>query len=131
MNIRRASMTAAAVFALAIMAWPYRVESAAAMGPLRHIVLLDFKDGTTPEQLAGMDAAAKTLKEAVDTIQTLELGRNLDSNTRNQGYTHCLFMTFKDEAGLQVYGPHPGHEAFKQSLLPLVEKVLVFDYIAE
>lgn len=103
----------------------------AAMGPIRHIVLFNLKDDLTPETLKKMATAAQQLKADVPEIQTLEFAENLTSNTRNEGYTHCLYVTFKDEAGLKAYGQSKGHETFKGAFLPSVEKVLVFDYRAD
>lgn len=102
-----------------------------AMGPVRHIVLLNLKDGVTPEQVKTLAEASEKMKGDVPEIQTLELGENLSSNTRNEGYTHCLYVTFADEAGLKAYGPSAGHETLKKTLMPLVEKVLVFDYVVK
>ena len=72
------------------------------MGKIRHIVLLHLKDAVSAEQQKDLQKAADKLRADVETVQTLELGKNLDSNTRNDGYTECLFVTFKDEAGHTV-----------------------------
>ena len=48
-----------------------------------------------------------------------------------QGFTHCFFVTFKDEAARAAYLPHPEHKAFVDLMKPHMEKVLVIDYWAE
>ena len=48
-----------------------------------------------------------------------------------QGYTHCFIVSFKDSAGLDVYLPHKDHKAFVEQLLPVLDKVLVVDFVAK
>lgn len=120
-----------AIVALAAITPGVHGADAKAMGKIRHIVLLHLKEAVSAEQQKELQKAADKLRADVETVQTLELGKNLDSNTRNDGYTECLFVTFRDEAGLKTYATHPGHEAFKKVLGPMVDKVLVFDYAAE
>ena len=40
-------------------------------------------------------------------------------------------MTFKDRAGLDVYLPHEAHKAFGGILGPVLDKVLVIDFVAK
>lgn len=67
----------------------------------------------------------------VDAIMDFEWGTSASDDGRNNGFTHCVFMTFKDKAGLETYLPHPAHVAFKETSLPVIEKLMVIDYIAK
>jgi hypothetical protein len=97
---------------------------------LRHVVLFKFKDGTTPEQVAEVVAAFRALKGKIDVIQDFEYGTDVSTENRAAGFTHCFFVTFKDEAGRDAYLPHPAHKAFGALVGPRLDKVLVVDYWA-
>lgn len=95
---------------------------------LQHIVLIQFKDSTTPEQLANIEAAAMTLKQ-IKGVNDLKMSENVSPENLNQGYTHSLTMWFENETDRdEVYLPHPVHKAFVDLFVPQTEKVLVFDY---
>lgn len=100
-------------------------------GEFRHVVMFKFKDTATPEQVAAVEKAFGELPAKIDAIVDFEWGTSASADGRDNGFTHCVFMTFKDKAGLETYLPHPAHVAFKESSLPFVEKLLVLDYIAK
>lgn len=97
-------------------------------GDFRHIVLFKFKDEATPEQVEAVEKAFGELPSKIDTIVDYEWGLSESLEQRNEGLTHCFFVTFADKAGLQTYIPHPAHLEFKKVLLPILERSLVFDY---
>lgn len=97
---------------------------------LRHVVLFKFKDGTTPDQIAEIENAFRGLPAKIDAIHDFEWGTDVSIEGRADGYTHCFFVTFKDEDARAIYLPHPDHKAFGAVLRPHVEKVLVLDYWA-
>ena len=95
---------------------------------LQHIVLIQFKDSTTPDQLAEIEAAAMTLK-GIKGVNDLKMSENVSPENLNQGYTHSLTMWFERETDRdEVYLPHSVHKAFVDLFVPQTEKVLVFDY---
>ena len=95
---------------------------------LQHIVLIQFKDSTTPDQLVEIEAAAMTLK-GIKGVNDLKMSVNVSPENLNQGYTHSLTMWFERETDRdEVYLPHPVHKAFVDLFVPQTEKVLVFDY---
>ena len=95
---------------------------------LQHIVLIQFKDSTTPDQLVEIEAAAMTLK-GIKGVNDLKMSVNVSPENLNQGYTHSLTMWFEMETDRdEVYLPHPVHKAFVDLFVPQTEKVLVFDY---
>ncbi|MBT29674.1 MAG: hypothetical protein CMO01_08420 [Thalassobius sp.] len=95
---------------------------------LRHVVLFKFKEGTTDAEVKEIEEAFKGLKEKIDVIKDFEWGTDVSVENKSEGFTHCFFVTFADEAGREVYLPHPDHKAFGQVAGPHIEKVLVFDY---
>ena len=95
---------------------------------VRHVVLFKLKAGTTPEQLREIEQGFCALSRKVDGICGFEWGTNIGKEERAQGFTHCFVVTFKDEASLEAYGPHPAHEEYKALLGPHLDKLLVIDY---
>ncbi len=97
---------------------------------LRHVVLLKFKKGTTPEHIEKVEAAFSDLPSKISEIQGYEWGLNNSPEGLDKGFTHCFFLTFKSEADRAAYLPHPDHKAFGAVLTPYLEDVLVIDYWA-
>ena len=103
-------------------------ESAKPKKMLRHVVLFKFKDSATPADIKSVEDAFMKLPSEIKEIKALEWGINNSPETHSQGFTHCFFVTFADEAGRAVYLPHPAHKAFGKILGPYLDKVLVVDY---
>jgi hypothetical protein len=99
--------------------------------PFRHIVLFKFKDSASISDVEAVEKAFAGLPSKIDTIIDFEWGPSESIEGRNDGFTHCFFVTFNDKAGLEAFIPHPAHIEFKQILLPILEKALVFDYTAQ
>ena len=95
---------------------------------LRHVVMFKFKDGTTDNQVKEVETAFKKLPLQIKEIKGFEWGINNSPENINQGFTHCFFLSFDDEAGRAAYLPHPDHKAFGKVLTPYLDKVLVIDY---
>ena len=97
-------------------------------GLLRHVVLFDFKDGTTDESLDAIETKFTSLPGDISEIAAYEWGTNNSPEGLDDGYTHCFLVSFEDEAGRGIYIPHPSHKEFGGIVRPNVEKVLVFDF---
>ena len=95
---------------------------------LRHMVLLKFKDDATAAQVREIEVAFCRLPSATGVIHNLEWGTNVSPENLDQGYTHCFFLTFKNEADRDAYLPHPAHKEFGALLGPVLDKVLAIDY---
>lgn len=96
--------------------------------PIRHVVLLAFKQDITPQQRAIVEAASEDLVHNTGLIRHYEWGTDLNAGQRSQGFTHCIVMTFDDADDLKAYLVRPAHVAFKEKALPFVEKILVLDF---
>ena len=103
----------------------------ATAGTYRHVVLFKFKDDAPAAEVKAIEDAFVALKGKIDTIKDFEWGKNVSPENKSQGLTHLFFVTFEDRAGLDVYLPHPAHEAFVAKLKPVLDRVLVFDYVVE
>lgn len=99
-------------------------------GVVRHVVLLKFKDGASADQVRTVEEKFRALKTRIPQILDLEWGTNVSPENHAQGFTHCFFLTFKDAAARDAYLPHPAHKEFGAQLGPVLDKVLVVDYVS-
>ena len=105
----------------------------AAMGTqahIRHVVLLSFRDDASPEAIRDIEAAFAALEHQVPGIVDLEWGTNESPEDLAQGFTHCFLVTLEDAAARDAYLPHPAHVAFTRLLDPVLDRVLVVDFVA-
>lgn len=97
---------------------------------LRHVVMFKFKDSVSKEEIEAVEKAFVDLKDDIPMIRSLEWGTNVSPEGINQGFTHCFLLTFASEADRDAYLPHPAHKAFGNMLEPVIDKVMVIDYLA-
>ena len=102
--------------------------TAAETSVYRHVVLFKFKDSATPEQIKEVEAAFRALPTKINTITGYEWGTNVSPEGKDDGFTHCFFVSFASEEDRAIYLPHPDHKAFVEVLKPVLDKVLVIDY---
>ncbi|PXA05062.1 stress protein [Coraliomargarita sinensis] len=95
---------------------------------IRHLLLIQFKDNATTEQIDEVEALFRAIPDKVDGVVSTEWGLNDSPEGKNKNFTHAVLMDFADEAGRHNYLPHPEHEALKAVFKPLVEDIIVFDY---
>lgn len=106
-------------------------ESSDHTGHLRHVVMFQFKDTATPQQIKSVEDHFARLPDSIPEIIDYEWGTNNSPEGLNDGLTHCFLVTFKDDAGRATYLPHPAHKAFVEELKPILEKAVVIDYVAK
>ena len=99
-------------------------------GKLRHVVLFQFKEGTSEAKINEIETKFTSLPGDIPEIAAYEWGTNNSPEGLADGYSHCFLVTFDDEAGREVYLPHPSHTEFGTLVRPNVEKVLVFDFVS-
>tara|TARA_B100000519_G_scaffold137601_1_gene119066 strand:+ start:7217 stop:7621 length:405 start_codon:yes stop_codon:yes gene_type:complete len=110
------------------------MESASAgkkvRGLYRHVVMFQFNEDVTDEQVKEIEKAFLALGDKIDTIIDVEFGTNVSPEGLNEGLTHCFLVTFKDKKGLEVYLPHKAHQQFVDLVKPRLAKVVVIDYVS-
>ncbi len=99
--------------------------------PYRHVVLFKFKDDAPKEEIVKVEKAFAALKDKIDLIKDFEWGTNESPEGLDQGFTHCFFVSFANKKDLEAYLPHPEHKKFVALLKPVIDKVLVVDYVAK
>lgn len=97
---------------------------------LRHMVLFKFKADVTKEQVQEVVDAFAALPRRISEIQDFEWGTDVSVENLADGFTHCFFVSFKDEKAREIYLPHPAHKEFVQLVGPRIDKALVVDYWA-
>ena len=100
-------------------------------GLYRHVVVFKFKETATQAHIDEIVQAFGKLQDDIPEIIAYEHGVNVSPEGLDQGFTHVFLVTFKDKAGLEVYLPHPAHQAFVKKLRPLLEQPFVVDYVVE
>lgn len=96
---------------------------------LRHAVFFSFKETSSEAEVQGVVDAFEALPEKIDAIIDFQWGTNNSPEGLDDGFTHCFLLTFKDEAGREVYLPHPAHKGdFADTLRPHMKDVFVIDY---
>lgn len=98
---------------------------------LRHVVMYKFKDGMTSQQIQEVVDAFAGLPKKIDSVVGFERGTNVSPEGKSEGFTHVFVVTFKDEAGRDVYLKHPAHDEYVKVVKDRREKVIVFDYWAD
>jgi hypothetical protein len=97
----------------------------------RHVVMFKFKTEATAEQINDIVARFRELPSKIDTIIDYEDGVDCSPEQKSKGMTHCFLVTFKDKAGLEAYLPHAAHQDFVTHLLPILDDVMVLDYVTK
>jgi len=95
---------------------------------IRHVLFIQYKDQATEDDIAMSLHNFEQIKNKIEGIDSVEWGLNNSPEGRNKEYTHCVFMTFVDEAARDDYIPHSEHEVLKAQLGPILEDIIVFDY---
>lgn len=95
---------------------------------LRHVVIFKFKPEATKQQIKTIEKAFSALPSKIAQIMDYEWGLNNSPEGLSKGFTHCFFVTFKNEEDRAIYLPHPDHKAFVSLLTPVLEDVFVLDY---
>lgn len=100
-------------------------------GKVRHVVLLKFKAEATPQQIKAVEEGFRALPGKISGVRYFEWGTDISPEKLSDGFTHCFLVTFDTEKARDAYLPHPAHKAFVEVLKPVLDKVLVVDYVAQ
>lgn len=98
---------------------------------IRHVLLISFKPEAQPDEIAALKQAFLDIPDKIPGVLSVEFGENNSPENKNEGYTHCVFMTFEDENARDVYLPHPAHRALGDIFRPIRQDIIVFDYSVE
>lgn len=95
---------------------------------IRHILLMTFTDDASLRQVQTVKKAFLQIPHQIEGVLAVEWGKNDSPEGKHGGFTHCILMTFEDEAARQRYLPHPVHEELKTSFITVLRDIIVLDY---
>jgi hypothetical protein len=98
------------------------------MPKVKHVALLKFKEGTSPEQIDEVFNQLLDVSENVPGIDDYVAGPNNSPEGLSEGFTHGFVMTFHDAAARDAYLTNPDHQRFTSAALPVIDKIVVFDF---
>ena len=128
-----------ALFALALALLAFLAVRALAVEPekkgkLIHTGLIWLKNpGNETDRQRLIEAAHRFARE-IPEVQSLAVGRPHRSTSPlvDSSFDICLTMHFENQAAMDRYAKHPVHEkAAQEVFLPLSQKILFYDFIAE
>lgn len=79
-----------------------------------HIVLFRFKEDVSPETIADLRSHILSLRNTIDTIHHLSVGR--DAGLSDGNWDLVVVAAFADIDGYRTYRDHPEH-------LPVIERL--------
>ena len=95
---------------------------------VKHIVLFQFREDVTTQQIDDIFRALAELKDLIPGIEEFLSGPYSSPEGMNRDYTHGFVMTFTNAGARDVYLPHPEQERVKGMIIPKLEKVVAFDF---
>ena len=79
-------------------------------------------------RLKAVEDAFGELPSKIDLIKDYEWGTDCSPEGKQQGLTHCFFVTFHSEEDRDAYLIHPAHKEFGKVLGNKASAVTVLDY---
>ncbi|MFZ4170271.1 Dabb family protein [Enterobacter ludwigii] len=95
---------------------------------IRHILFITFTDSALPEHILAVRSAFLQIPDRIEGVTSVEWGVNDSPEAKNAGFTHCVLMTFVDEAARQRYLPHSAHDDLKTIFRPILKDIIVLYY---
>uniref|UniRef100_A0A6N2L6Q3 Stress-response A/B barrel domain-containing protein n=1 Tax=Salix viminalis TaxID=40686 RepID=A0A6N2L6Q3_SALVM len=96
---------------------------AGAMGEIKHLVIVKFKEGVVVEDIVkGMEK----LVSEFDLVKSFEWGQDSEGpEMLTQGFTHSFSMTFDKKEDYAEFQSHPNHVEYSATFSAAIEKIVV------
>lgn len=94
---------------------------------LVHIVMFQFKEENKEANMALVKGMLEALPEKIETLKHMEVGVDISRSERS--FDMALISHFDDQAGLDVYAPHPAHQEVVSIIKEVTTLSKVVDYI--
>lgn len=95
---------------------------------IRHILFIEFKPEVNLEEIATVKQSFLSMPKKIRGVSSVEWGENDSPEGKNKNFTHCVMMSFENEAARQLYLPHPKHQDLKDIFGPVLKDIVVLDY---
>jgi len=93
---------------------------------LEHYVFLKYREGTSAAHVASFCERMLALRDAIDGVRRLEIGRDELRDARS--WDLVLIMAFDSVDALRAYQAHPAHVAVMRFNDPFVTDVASVDF---
>ena len=93
---------------------------------IRHIVLFRFNSSASPQDRAALIDALKGLKEKIDFVKELEVGK--DVGAKPNSYDIALNSVFETLDDVEKYAVHPDHVKVVNMVKALCESSVKIDF---
>ena len=122
---------AATLIAVLVNVRALAADAPGASGPVRHVVLFKWKDGTPAADIEKAIRDFEGLPAKIPGIIGFERGVDSSPEGLAHGFTHVFIVSFEDAAARDAYLPHAEHKGFVEKALPLIAEVLVVDFVPQ
>lgn len=96
---------------------------------VKRIVLLKFKDGTSPEKVRELNDGIRALRAKIPAIASLDVAANTNTQNLSEGFTHIVFLTFKSRQDRAAFLSDATHKRYEKEVLdPYLDKVLLVEF---
>ena len=92
---------------------------------LRHVILFDFQDDLSTEQIKEIETAFVDMVTHIEEIKAFEWGTEIDTT---KSTTHCFIVSFTSEKDFDAYSVHPAHLQFGKMVRDKMKTVAFTDY---
>jgi hypothetical protein len=96
---------------------------------IRHVLFVKVKASATEQAIEFAKQAFYDIPNRIEGITGVEWGDNMSPEDKGQSYGVCVLMTFRDEASRDTYLDHPEHDQLKLIFVPIIEDIIVIDYV--
>ncbi len=97
---------------------------------IKHVVLLNWKEGVTQQQIDSLTAGFAALPNKISEIKTYQFGADAAIFKGNASY--ALVAEFESEEDLKVYARHPDHQALLADLAgPMLESFQSVQFVVD
>ena len=95
---------------------------------VEHLVWFKLKEGVTGAEKQAMMAALRALRGPIEGIEHIACGE--DFGGRSKGFKIGLVVRFASRQALDIYQPHPVHQAFIEAHKSKWTDVMALDFEA-
>jgi hypothetical protein len=89
--------------------------------------MFQFKEENKQENLVRVKTMLEVLPSKIETLRSMEVG--IDISRSDRSFDMVLTSTFDDQAGLDIYVPHPAHQEVVSVIKEVTTLSKVVDYI--
>jgi hypothetical protein len=130
--MRHAGLSLAAAIVLVTMAGGCASAPPSPRYAVHHVVICWLKEPGNPAAMEELVRVSKRFVE-IPGVVSVSAGPTLPSDRPvvDSSYDVGILIVLQDEAALQTYLEHPIHrQALRETLQPLVDRIVVYDFVA-